>query len=355
MSNLTALGVHIYAGGFTVGVSKHFEPLGHLEEGKVGYGSPSAKLNFPWLPMVSGVPNWAPWIDDLEDRRGTPNLVYCNPPCAPFSVAGATMRGGGQAWRTDPRLSCWENCFDVMKQIKPEFYVVESVTRAFTSGREFIDTFVERGADLGYSTTHLLVDAKWLGVAQTRKRYFMVMHKKEVNFRAPNWAPAKTVREALSEVKNPGFVTPIVDPVQREMAKSLPPGVPMRHVWEKKMYETVGPEESWPRNSSGVKGRPRLFLHRARPDQPLGTITGNYFLHPTEDRMLGMTELAHLNGYPQDYKFQGNPGGWPSLIARGVSPRVAEYLADNIASAIKSGKPTKDVSVRTVDYRDPPK
>lgn len=355
MDNLTALGVHIYAGGFTIGVSKHFEPLGHLEEADIGYGSPSAKLNFPWLPMIGGVPNWAPWIDDMVERRGRPNLVYCNPPCAAFSVAGATMRGGGQAWRTDARLSCWHNCFDVFKQLQPEFYVVESVTRAFTAAREFIDGFVEQAAEMGYSTTHLLVDARWLGVAQIRKRYFMIMHKNRLQVSSPNWADPITAAEALAEVPDPGFVSEIKDPVQRKMMLTLPQGTPMRPLWEKNMRETVGPEDTWPRNSSGVAGRPRLFLHRVKADKPIGTITGDYFIHPTEDRMLGMTELAHLNGFPQDYRFEGHPRAWPSLIARGVSPKVAEYLARNIAHSIRTPIPQREVGVNVIDFREPPR
>lgn len=354
MSNLTALGVHIYAGGFTVGVSKHFEPTGHLEEGKIGYGSPSAKLNFPELPMIAGVENWRPFIDDLVKRRGKPDLVYCNPPCAAFSVAGATMRGGGQAWRTDPRLSCWHNCFSVFEQIQPEFYVVESVTRAFTAAREFIDGFVERAGALGYSATHLLVDARWHGIPQIRKRYFMVLHKNQFQLNAPNWAPPMTAAEGLRECPDPGFVSEVRDPIQKQMILTLPQGTPLRPLWEKKMRETVGPEHVWPRNASGVAGRPRLFLHRIREDAPIGTITGDYFIHPHENRMLGMTELMHFNGYPQDYKFENHPRYWPSLIARGVSPKVAEYIAGNIARSIEHRRPKDDVTVEIKDFRQPP-
>ena len=355
MSNLTALGVHIYAGGFTVGVSKHFEPLGHLEEGKIGYGTPSAKLNFPHLPMISGVENWKPFIQDLRSRRGVPDLVYSNPPCAAFSIAGATMRGGGNAWRTDPRLSCWENCFSVLEELRPTMYVVESVVRAFTAGREFVDTFVERAAKMGYAATHTLVDAQYLGLPQVRKRYFLVLHKVGFELPAPNWAPPKTAAEALSEVSDPGYFEPIKDPIQKEMVPGLKQGQAMRPLWEKRMLEEVGPPETWPRSANGVKGRPRLFLHRIKGDKPIGTITGAYMIKHDEDRMLGMKELAYLNGYPEDYKFENHPRYHPSLIARGVSPTVASYLAAGLRQSIENGKPIKTGEVNLIDYREPPK
>lgn len=351
---LTALGVHIYAGGFTLGVSQHFEPLGHLEEGKVGYGSPSAKMNFPELPMISGLENWAPFVKDLVGRRGKPDLVYCNPPCAAFSVAGATMRGGGDAWKKDPRLSCWHNCFAVFEQILPRVFVVESVVRAFTAGREFIDQFVERAKAHGYAATHLLIDAQNHGLPQIRKRYFLVLHKIDVRFQAPNWAPPKTANEALAEVTDPGYIDVLSDPLQLKMLPGLLPGQAMRPLWEKNMRETVGPEESWPRSSNGVKGRPRLFLHRIKGTKPIGTVTGSYFIHPTQDRMLGMKELAYMTGYPVDYEFEGHPRYHPSLIARGVSPTVAEYLARNIKASLEADVPVSRNNAEIVDYRQAP-
>lgn len=352
-SHLTALGVHIYAGGFTLGVTNHFESLGHLEEGKIGYGAPSAKLNFPELPMISGRENWMPFIKDLVARRGKPDLVYCNPPCAMFSVAGATMRGGGDAWKNDPRQSCWHNCFDVFEAILPRVFVIESVTRAFTAGREFVDQFVERAAAHGYSASHVLLDARWLGVPQIRKRYFLVLHKDDFQVRAPNWGPAKTAAEALAEVSDPGYVGELTDPVQREMLPKLKHGQAMRPIWEQKMRETVGPEELWPRSPNGVKGRPRLFLHRINPNKPLGTITGDYFVHPDEDRMIGMNELKHFNGYPVDYDFEKHPRYWPSLIARGVSPTVADYLARHIKESLDNPKPAQE-AMKIVNFQTPP-
>jgi len=354
MSELTALGVDIFAGGFTVGMSKHFEVLGHLEEGS--YGVKSTKLNFPHMPIIVGQTNWKPFIDDLRVRRGRPNLVYCNPPCAMFSVAGATMRGGGNAWRSDPRQSCWHACFSVFEELLPDVFVIESVTRAFTAGREFVEQFAERAKALGYSTTHLLLDAKNHGLPQTRKRYFLVIHKDEFNLQAPNWGqPYKTAAEALTEVLDPGYVGELKDPVQLEMLPKLKHGQAMRPLWEKKMRETVGPEESWPRSPNGVKGRPRLFLHRINPDKPIGTITGDYFVHPYEDRMIGMNELKHFNGFPVDYQFESHPRYWPSLIARGVSPTVADYLGKNIAQAIRNKRPVATPTIKVFDIQNAPK
>ncbi len=79
----TAVGIHIYAGGFTVGVKQAgFDVLCHLEIGK--YGVASVKANWPALPVHIGEENWP--LKDLAKKEV--DLLYSNPPCAIFSVAG---------------------------------------------------------------------------------------------------------------------------------------------------------------------------------------------------------------------------------------------------------------------------
>jgi DNA (cytosine-5)-methyltransferase 1 len=348
---LGAVGVDIFAGGFSVGVSKHFNVLAHLEESN--YGVRSFKLNFPHIPVCVGKDRWKPFIDDIRRYSDIP-FMYANPPCATFSVAGSTMRSGGSAWRTDPRLHCWTRCFDAALYARPHIYACESVVRAYTAGREFMVGLQERALEAGYSVTHLLVDATWLGVPQRRKRYFFVMHDRKISWQAPNWSPPKTVGETLADVTHPGPVSPISDPLHLELVKKLEPGKALRPLWEQRMRDTVGPEAVWPRNQYGVAGRPRLFVHRVHGDRPMGTLTGDYFIHPTEDRFLGMNELKVLNGFPEDYAFEGRPGCWASLIARGVCPPVASWLAQNVKNTLLYGVPESG-GVYEVDFREPPK
>lgn len=345
---MRALGAHIYAGGFAVGVSQHFEILGHLEESP--YGVRSFKLNFPHVPTVTQHDRWRPFIDDLKRDYGHVEFMYANPPCAVWSVAGANMRHGRDAWRTDPRLHCWTRCFDAFEQLRPDVYACESVVRAFTAGNEFMQELADRAEKLGYGVTFLLVDAQYLNTPQKRKRYFFLAHRFEIPWPRLNWAPPETVSEALSRVKKPGNILPITDPLHAELIAKLPPRTPLRKVWEDRV-----PESERVMTQYGVKGRPRMFVHRVHGDKPMGTITGNYFLHPTENRYLGIRELLVLNGFPEDYQLEGGERNWHghgSLIARGVCPPVAEWVARCARDAIERGV-LSITSRRVVDLREP--
>lgn len=348
--DLNALGAMIFAGGFTLGVREHFHVLGHVEGNT--YGVKSAKRNMPHLPIWVGTDKWKPAVDHLSEYHNI-DFMYANPPCAVWSVAGSVMTGGADAWRRDPRLQCWRDCFNLAMYARPKVYVCESVTRAFTAGREFMEELASQAKEQGYAVTHLTIDAQWHGLPQRRKRYFFVAHRVGLQFPQPNWAPPKTAAEALAEVDDPGPVSEIKDPLQRELLPKLEPGKPLRVIWEEVKRQREGPEENWERITAGVKGRPRMFLHRIHPDRPIGTITGDYFIHPHEDRFLGMKELRWLNGIPTDYWLEGDPKAHASLIARGVAPPVAEYVARAARNAIEVNAPQEPL-VRHVDYMEPP-
>lgn len=264
------------------------------------------------------------------------------------------MTGGVNAWRTDPRLHCWTRCFEIGLYTRPNVFCIESVTRAFTAGREFMDGLAERALENGYAVTHLMVDGKWHGLAQKRKRYFFVAHNVGLSFPAPNFAPPKTVGEVLEDLDDPGVVNVFKDPLQQELVPKLKQGEQLRRIWEEEKRRREGPEENWERIKAGVKGRPRMFVHRLKEDEPMGTITGDYFIHPTEDRYLGSRELKVLNGYPADYWFEGNPKASGSLIARGVCPPVGEYVSRAARTAIEQSRPV-ELKTQIVDYQKPPK
>jgi len=82
-------------------------------------------------------------------------------------------------------------------------------------------------------------------------------------------------------------------------------------------------------------------------------IAGGFYIHPTENRLLGHKELAHFSGYPQDYKWAGPPSGWGSLIARSVMPPVGEFVARVVKNSIASNEQAKE-DVQLVDYTKPP-
>lgn len=343
MRELTAVGCNIFAGGFTLGVERHFQVRAHLEHDD--YAVKTFKLNRPWIPVHQPGPKGWP----LDDYHGV-DLLYANPPCAIVSVCGKSLRNGKDSWRTDPRTQRVRDVAQLTVDLQPKIMAMESVTGMYTRARELVDEQTELLRPHGYHTTHLLVNTAWHGVAQVRKRYFFIAHKVQLGFERLNYAPPDTLDEVLRTVEKPGHLAWCY-PAHVEIYHKTPEGHGLREFWEKEH-----PPESWQRNSAGgVVGRPRMLEYRAKGDQPLGVFYGDFMWHPREPRRLGLEEAKAVCGFPADWEFP-RPGHAFSELARGVMPSMADWLARQLARSLRDDVElgTQGPVVSEVDLRKAP-
>lgn len=323
---MDALGVYIFAGGFTQGVRRHINVVAHFED-KPYSGTLTSQANFPEIPIYFRSHN--PW--PMEQFRGI-DLVFANPPCAIFSPIGIVTTRGPDAWKGDPRLNCWLRCFKML-DIEPKILMIESVPQALTRGREFIDSLALDAMRRGYKVTYLEHDAGNYGTPQHRKRFFFIASKYELQLRESNWGPVKTVGEALDEVDDPGWQY-----VLREDLKEVYP-----HMKRRANGQWEGIRVAWCRmrgidvSAKKVPLMPMFMLHRLSREFPAGVFCGNYWLHPDTPRYLGINELKVLCGYPKDYVMQGREGMWPTLLAQAVLPPVGEFVGSSIRSTLEMG------------------
>lgn len=99
------------------------------------------------------------------------DLVYGGFPCQDVSVAGqrAGLRG--------ERSGLWHEFQRVLSELRPRWVVIENVPGLLSSGAEPGADFgvVLRGlVDLGYGVAWRVLDARWFGVPQRRRRVFVV-------------------------------------------------------------------------------------------------------------------------------------------------------------------------------------
>lgn len=318
---LKAVGVDIFAGGFTLGVERHFDVLCHLEHGPYGVGT--FRLNRPHVPVHHPPSSWP-----LSELAGRVDFMYANPPCAIVSVAGAGIRHGhADNWRRDPRTQCIRDVIDAAVVVRPRALALESVTRLYTHAGELVNEQVAKLLSAGYGVTHLLVNVSWHGAHQQRKRYFLLAHLTPLSFERLNYAPPDTLDEVLSEVGDPGWSAP-VKPAVAALAARCRPGEGLREVWERD-----NPPDTWVEGPNGVVGRPRMMEFRLPGDRVAGVFFGDFHWHPRENRRLGLNEAKALCGFPADYQFSHPPGAF-SEMARGVMPPMAGWLARQVARSL---------------------
>jgi site-specific DNA-cytosine methylase len=335
----TAVGSYIFAGGFTLGVRRHFKVLAHLEDGP--YGVASMRAAQPDVPVFDDPDRWP--SDDLDDV----DFLYGNPPCAAWSPLGPRSQRGPDAWRTDPRVECARTFFNLFELLRPAVWAWESVPQAYTRGRGLVNWFVDRAATLGYSTYAVLHNAMYLGAYQHRKRFFLVASKVEIDW-CPRWAvcpPALTALEMLPVDRRGEEPTSVTDYWHPDFIRMVKPGDALRAVyprWLKRVQKRYGKRltEDLRRR---VAPKPNFGNRRVPLDKPCGAVVDAFLIHPTELRYLTLGELLHLSGFPTDYPLVGSTfANRAHQICRGVLPPVGEWLAGNVARALRMSRPAPE-------------
>ena len=132
--------------------------------------------HYPDVPNLGDMTKFKEW--NLNESIG---LLVGGTPCQSFSVAG--LRKGLE----DPRGNLALIYCGILDKFKPKWFLWENVPGVLSSsgGRDF-GSFLGAVAELGYGFAYRVLDAQYFGVAQRRRRVFVVGY-------LGDWRPAAKV------------------------------------------------------------------------------------------------------------------------------------------------------------------
>ena len=168
--------------------SKAWEPLGWKP---VAFSEiepfPAAVLKHHW-PEVQNLGDMTKQ-EEWNISSGTVDLLVGGTPCQSFSVAG--LRQGLK----DPRGNLMLTYLGIAERLKPRWLVWENVPGVLSSngGKDF-GSFLGALGELGYEWAYRVLDAQWFGVAQRRRRVFVVAHLGKGNLAAKVLFESESVR-----------------------------------------------------------------------------------------------------------------------------------------------------------------
>jgi len=142
-----------------------FKPVAFAEIEKF----PSAVLahHFPNTPNLGDMTKFHEW----PAFESTPiNILVGGTPCQAFSVAG--LREG----LNDPRGNLTLTFLGVAARYRPKYLVWENVPGVLSDRTNAFGQFLAGLAQLGYGWAYRLLDAQFFGLAQRRKRVFVVAY-----------------------------------------------------------------------------------------------------------------------------------------------------------------------------------
>ena len=305
------------------------------------------------------------------------NFVIATPPCQGMSVAGNRDAN-------DPRNQLIYYAIDVIKRVKPDYVLLENVTRQLTTkivvnGKEVkIPEYIRAELSNDYTfNTETLAKAKDFSVPQLRERNIFLLVKKKLGFtwEFPEKQPTVTLEEAIGDL-------PSLDPQLREGMKLTrekfpdfdekkkagiavskwhhPPVHPWRHV-EWMMHTPTGKsaiynEVYFPQKKDGseIKAHHNHY-RRMNWDKPSRTITmfNNYIstlasVHPgrpyqkdgetlySDPRALSVYELLIVMTIPTDWPIPDwvDDSFLRSVIGEGIPSKMSRDIMGELIKQI---------------------
>ncbi len=233
-------------------------------------------------------------------KQFDPEIIIGGPPCQDFSSAGKRDEELGRADLT-------VEFADIVADIRPQWFVMENVSRAPKSQRYQSAIKIFKAA--GYGLTLETVDASYHGVPQTRKRAFLIGQ--------------------LSGVDN--ALLPYLT------RKSTPNKVTVRQYWAQ-IGKVLDVEHHY--------RHPRSYQRRGifSIDEPSPTVRGvnrpippNYqkhhgdTCHPSANvRPLTTLERSYIQTFPLNFIFTGSKTNLEQMIGNAVPVNLAEFVANCI-------------------------
>ena len=316
--------------------------------------------------------------NDERFKRSRIELLVGGTPCQSFSVAG--LRGGLE----DPRGNLALVFLRILDRARPAWVVWENVPGVLSSGggRDFA-TFLGGLRELGYGFAYRVLDAQYFGLAQQRKRVFVVgylgdwrraaavLFERESMSGHP--APLRQAREDVASTvtassmrgggatagNNPGLVNPILTPPLASCltSRNARNDAESTYIPEVSRTLTASPDAS----PDGTKGYPivalaenqRGELRTSEISPSLGGLGGKvgqgYQAVNAGARVRRLTprEWERLQGFPDDYTlidYRGKPAkDTPRYEAIGNSMPVAvmRWIGERIQAVHTMGASPK--------------
>ena len=252
----------------------------------------------------------------LRDQIGDIDVLLTSPECTNHTCAR------GAAPRSEESRATALETVRFAKVFEPEWVVLENVIHMRPWSR--YEELKEDLRGLGYNVVECTLDASDFGVAQKRRRLFLICRKK---FMPVFQAPTKRRKQTAADILDPvgtWKTTPLYAKKRSEATLAR----------AERAISALGHDEPFLivyYSSDGSGGWQPL-------DRPLRTITtvDRFALVEKFDgvhcmRMLQVPELARAMGFTQNYRFEtGTRRDQVKMIGNGVCPPVMESIIEAI-------------------------
>ena len=307
-------------------------------------------------------------IDEYKEMFEGITLVCGGPPCQGFSMANR------QRILDDPRNGLYKQYLIFLRNVRPQFFIMENVKGMMNKIGEIIQNFKEYLGD-DYQYDYAVLKAQDFGVPQNRERFIMIGNRMGVSpkaifaeidknkreafvlrdalFGLPHLESKKEkgqsgiedIRSGLTErdfdypqtdfyrfINGKRIITKLYNHKNRynnerdiEIYRRLPQGA-------NSLHESIADIMPYKRRNEIFKDK----YFKLDESQICKTITShmkfdcNMYIHPWEARGLSPREAARIQTFPDDYVITGSQNMWYAQVGNAVPVKLAKAIGDGI-------------------------
>ncbi|SNQ60397.1 DNA cytosine methyltransferase [Candidatus Methanoperedens nitratireducens] len=296
------------------------------------------------------------------------DVMIGGPPCQAYSFVGRSRDPDGMI--NDPRNYLYHHYLSFLKAFKPDFFIFENVPGIFTAknGTVFND-MIKSIKKMGYVTENKILDAADFFVLQKRKRVILMGWISGNGYKYPDFTRAEHsffVENLLEDLPSlhPGegsegvqeYIKPpsqyLIESGIRDEKDVLIQHHARKHneqdreiyrhtikIWGKEKrrikYSELPEKLKTHENQESFEDR---FKVVAGDHSCAHTVVahiskdGHYYIHPdiNQARSLTVREVARIQSFPDNYKFEGPRTSRYAQIGNAVPPLMAEAISMEI-------------------------
>lgn len=284
---------------------------------------PSTKILLGDVRKLTG----AQILKEVYKKPKEVDVLDGSPPCSAFSTVGSREKGWGKTKKySDVSQSNVEDLFfdyiRILREIQPKTFVAENVA-GLAKGRSkgYLNLILRELRSSGYYVACKILDAKWLGVPQSRARAIFVGIRDDLWREDMKGKTHPTPHRNLITLQDAfqGLELTAQDRVETNITK----------------YATY---QELKKLKQGEQSKKYFQLVKASPSAPSGCITassgtgGIACIRHWDNRAFTVAEVKRIMSIPDDYILTGTYKQQVERLGRMVPPLMMKAVADQIVS-----------------------
>ncbi len=317
-----------------------------------------------------GKANYGELIQRIRNRLNGARLdiIVGGPPCQAYSQIGRSVDNHNM--KRDNRNYLYRYYIEFLKALKPKIFVFENVPGLKSAGNgKYLNEMRSLMKQAGYTTDFRILNAADFGVPQSRNRVILIGWNNKSKLRdypeftalerkylvkdvfaglpviqagegkemVLNFAYSNTVLENLRIVNSKFNVLMehIARPNNRRDLEIYRLVVMAKNQGINFKYRDLPQRLKTHKNETGFLDRFKVIDGNARGSHTVlahAAKDGHYYIHPDikQNRSLTVRELARLQTFPDDYKFEGTRSSQMRQIGNAVPVKLSNVLATEL-------------------------